>query len=273
MIVGPVTWDIFPDGRRAAGGTVSFAARTAAAFGVRAHVLTVAGPGADLSALDGHEMHVLEAAETLTFEHTFSGGVRTLRVISAPDLRLTPADAPAAWPAPQVLLMAPLLASDIDAAGFAALPVDECGVTAQGFLRRPDQDGVLVTTHGPTAPLHEAATERATIFLSSDEVAQWPDDAIASLARKARRLVITRGDHGAEIWDRDGRRPVPPSVATAVDTTGAGDVFATAFILALGQGEATAARLASAYAAAKVEVVGAAPLPDRSTIERRLSNG
>jgi sugar/nucleoside kinase (ribokinase family) len=61
--------------------------------------------------------------------------------------------------------------------------------------------------------------------------------------------------------------------ADPVDTTGAGDVFATAFILALGEGEATAARLAAAYAAAKVEVVGPAPLPDRSTIERRLSDG
>lgn len=273
MIVGPVTWDLFPDGRRSAGGTVSFAARTASAFGVRAYVLTMAAAGSDLSALYGHEVHVVETADTLTFAHTFAHDVRTLRVVCEPNHTLTPADAPASWPVPSVLLIAPLLAQDIDAAGFAALPVEECGVTAQGFLRRPDAHGVVSTTHAATAPLRQAVGARTTVFVSADEIARWPPPEVDSLARSARRLVITHGDRGAEIRDRRGTRFIRPAPATAVDTTGAGDVFATAFILALDQGEDTAARLASAYAAAKVEVVAAAPLPDRSTIERRLANG
>jgi hypothetical protein len=273
MIVGPVTWDVFPDGRRAAGGTVSFAARVAASMGVRAHVLTMASEDADLSALEGHEVHVLETADTLTFAHTFDNEVRSLRAICEPQRTLTPADAPASWPAPEVLLVAPLLASDIDAAAFAELPVAECGVTAQGFLRRRGAGGVIETTHGSTAPLRAAATARATIFASEEEIAHWPAGEVASLALRTRRLVITRGDRGAEIRDHAGTRFVPAVRADPVDTTGAGDVFAAAFILALGEGEATAARLAAAYAAANVEVVGPAPLPDRSIIERRLSDG
>ena len=31
-----------------------------------------AGPDADLSIFDGHELHVVDAGETLTFEHTYT---------------------------------------------------------------------------------------------------------------------------------------------------------------------------------------------------------
>jgi len=273
MIVGPVTWDLFADGRQAPGGTVSFAARVASAMGVRARILTMAAADADLSALEGHEVCVVDAPSTLTFAHTFDGDVRTLRVLCEPRRTLGPADAPPAWPAPDLLLIAPLLASDIDAGAFAALPVTECGVTAQGFLRRPDHMGVVATTHAPTDALLRAATKRATVFVSEDEITRWADDDVAALADRARRLVITHGNRGAEIRDRAGARFVPPVAAHAVDTTGAGDVFAAAFILALGDGEESAARLASAYAAANVETVGPAPLPDRATMERRLTDG
>ena len=60
---------------------------------------------------------------------------------------------------------------------------------------------------------------------------------------------------------------------TEVDSTGAGDVFATALILALDQGEQAAARIAAAFAAASVEQVGPAPLPDLETIMGRLPTG
>ena len=63
--------------------------------------------------------------------------------------------------------------------------------------------------------------------------------------------------------------------ANMVDTTGAGDVFATAFILALANAPAggnvamgivEAGRLASAFAAAKVERVGPVVLPARAAL-------
>ena len=65
---------------------------------------------------------------------------------------------------------------------------------------------------------------------------------------------------------------VPACAADVVDTTGAGDVFATAFILAmskLGLDDAGAGRLASAYAAASVERIGPVPLPPLGEIEAR----
>jgi sugar/nucleoside kinase (ribokinase family) len=66
---------------------------------------------------------------------------------------------------------------------------------------------------------------------------------------------------------------VAPYPANAVDTTGAGDVFATAFILGvskLGLSDEEAGRLASAFAAASVERTGPAPLPPLSEVGRRV---
>ena len=269
LIVGPVTWDLV-GGRRIPGGTVSYAARTAAALGVRAHILTMAAEDADLSALAGHDVCVVPSAATLTFAHTFHGGVRHLRLIAAPGRTLTPDDAPADWPPPGRILIAPLLPSDIEAPAFAAVSAVERGITGQGLLRRVSASGAISVTHEPTSDLISSLTDTTSLFLSDAEVSHWSDDSLATVARLTRRLVITRGSRGAEIRDGDGRRAVPPLPARPVDTTGAGDVFAAAFILTLGEGEATAARLAAAYAAASVEVRGAAPLPGRTSIEQRL---
>jgi sugar/nucleoside kinase (ribokinase family) len=91
---------------------------------------------------------------------------------------------------------------------------------------------------------------------------------------QSERLVVTRGAEGASVYRGEERFEVPACPAAAVDTTGAGDTFATAFILAssrLRLDDVEAARLASAYAAAGVERVGPAPLPPLSEIERRAA--
>lgn len=51
LIVGAMTWDVF-GGERRPGGAVSFAARAAAALGVRARILTISGADADLAAFE-----------------------------------------------------------------------------------------------------------------------------------------------------------------------------------------------------------------------------
>lgn len=271
LIVGPVTWDHFADGRRAAGGTVCYAARTALAMGVRAYVLTAAASDADLSALDGHEVHVVPTRRTMTFEHRFDDGVRHLRITALSGHTLHPRDVPAGWPSPDVLILAPLAPDDVDADAFTALPFDDCCVTGQGFLRSLDAAGDVTDASAPTRAIQHALTPRTSLVLSADEVARWPTGALAEVACRTRRVVITRGARGAEIVTCGARHAIAPVPASPVDTTGAGDVFAAAFILAVDEGEATAGRLAAAYAAAAVEVRGAAPLPARATIEQRLS--
>lgn len=54
------------------GGAISYAAAVASAYGIRACVVTAASPDADLSVFRGHNLHVVPANSTLTFEHSYT---------------------------------------------------------------------------------------------------------------------------------------------------------------------------------------------------------
>lgn len=54
------------------GGAISYAAAVASAYGIHACVVTAAGPDADLSVFDNHELYVVPANNTLTFEHSYT---------------------------------------------------------------------------------------------------------------------------------------------------------------------------------------------------------
>lgn len=90
------------------------------------------------------------------------------------------------------------------------------------------------------------------VFCNRDEALCWGrtehlDVAIERLKPVARSFVITCGADGAITWDGTQREDIPPHRVQAVDSNGAGDMFAGAFLYALGRGEnyATAGRFAS----------------------------
>jgi len=103
------------------------------------------------------------------------------------------------------------------------------------------------------------------------------DDAEAALARIAPLLdavvAVTLGARGS-LWWIDGRAvPVAAPKVTASDTTGCGDTFHGAYVLAIAEGAATldAARFATAAAALKaVNGNGWDGAPDRAAVEAML---
>ena len=271
LIVGPVTLDRFADGSTAPGGAVSYAARVAAALGIRAHILTVGARGADLDALDGHEVVRIGASETLTFAFSQAGDARRLRLEATPNRTLTARDLPRDWPSPRTIILAPLLPDDVDIESFLDLQPDACGLLAQGLQRLLAPNGTVIHRDAPSEALRAAAQDRVTIFLSEEEVAHWSEDDRDEIAARAHALVITRGPEGAEVRTRDHTDRIKALPAEVIDTTGAGDVFAAALILAMRAGDDVAERLAAGYAAASVERRGPAPLPAREEIAARAA--
>ncbi len=130
-------------------------------------------------------------------------------------------------------------------------------------------------------PSREAAEEvilsvadRADIVFPSDDEAEMllgvsEPDAIADLflGRGARIVAIKLGEKGAYVATADQRFAVPPVPTTPVDSAGAGDSFAGAFLAwYLETGEVgTAAARAAEVAAGTVSGLGAVgPIPKRS---------
>jgi sugar/nucleoside kinase (ribokinase family) len=85
--------------------------------------------------------------------------------------------------------------------------------------------------------------EEAMIFTGTDTL----DAARARLQQVARRFVVTRGANGALIFDGDTFINIEPYKVLAVDTNGAGDMFAGAFLYGITHGHslAQAGKLAS----------------------------
>jgi len=275
-VVGTVTRDLF-GATGFPGGAASYIARTCEALGVPASVLIAAGADASLEALEHVAPGALEvvAAQTQTFRHEQDAqGERVLLFAQGTGHTLAPSDVPASWEDPATLLLAPLMPEDIDVLEFIdAYPAAEVGLLAQGLQRAvlPDGQQTIANRAQPSVVLLDAARPNVTVFLSRQETRLWAVGTIEHLAARCARVVVTDGERGATVYTRTGRSTVPAVPAQPVDTTGAGDVFAAAYILGLRAGEQVAGRLAAACAAVAVEVVGPALLPPRAVIESRMS--
>lgn len=101
------------------------------------------------------------------------------------------------------------------------------------------------------------------LFCNEKEALLWSGattlaDACSAMRRKARRFAITRGSKGALLFDGDNFIDIDSYPVKAVDTNGAGDMFAGAFLYALTNGRdfATAGKLASLASATVVSSFG-----------------
>ena len=80
------------------------------------------------------------------------------------------------------------------------------------------------------------------VFCNESEALEWGqcddlDAAIEAIKAVARRFVITLGAKGAVTWDGETLHRVAARPVEAVNTNGAGDMFAGAFLYALSRGE------------------------------------
>jgi len=94
----------------------------------------------------------------------------------------------------------------------------------------------------------------ATSFTDTDNV----DAALEALKPRCGSAVITLGADGALVWDGEQTHRIDPVPVKAIDSNGAGDMFAGAFLYAITHGHdfAAAGKLAAAAAARLVSEFG-----------------
>ena len=272
LLVGPVSIDEIAGDRRL-GGVVSYAASVVSAFGLRARILTIASPDTDLSPLAAHDLHAVKDSATLTFAFSQTSQGRQLTALARPSRALTAEDLPNAWRSPATLILGTLIEDDIDLQSFAPLvrSAERTGIATQGLQRH----ATPIVTRGPLQNLSSLlplCTPATSLFRSEREASYWTTDQLAAIVNTGVRIVTTHGQRGAQVQRGDQHLQIPPVVfESEIDSTGAGDIFASAFILAVHEGDAAAGRLAAAFSAASVALRGPGPLPIRAEIERRLA--
>lgn len=247
LAVGHVTNDVI-GGRTVAGGSALYGALTARAMGASARILTSAGP--DWVGQTDVPMTVRPSPRTTAFEHVYEGGSRRswIRAVAAPLDEEVDAD---------VVFLCPV-ADEVGRRCFARGRARVVGAGLQGWLRGADARGEIVRR--PLPPLAGADVW----FASTEDIDSPPE--LPGI------LVWTAGEAGVHVRV-DGRwHHVPAYPTTVVDPTGAGDVFAAAFLVAWSRGEPPlrAAAIGACAASIAVEGPGVTAIANLHGLEERL---
>lgn len=272
LLIGHVTRDLLgqtPEEYRQ-GGTVSFAAAAAVGLGRRPTLITRAATPEHLAELpDDVKILLLPSPTTTTFANIYTEEGR-IQYCYTPAAPITTDDIPEALRRPNAVLLGPLvqeIGPDV-----AAIFPDETLVVAvpQGWMRAWDETGRV--THGPWRDANKVLPYIDVLILSLEDI----NNDITRLDpwfEYTPLIVVTEYRDGSTIYQRqeDGRIEVikvPPRSAQEVDPTGAGDIFATAFMIRLQETDdpIESARFANVAASISVEYVGISGVPTRQEV-------
>lgn len=271
LIIGHVTKDLLRDGSWVPGGTATYSSLTAARLGLQVGVVTSCDESSWLYDCEPNIRAVTKSSTLATvFENIYLDGYRRQYLRSVAE-NLALADVPPAWRAAPIVHIGPM-AQEVDTELPLAFPGALLGVTPQGWLRRWDDRGAV--SFGEFARAERVFSKADVVVLSPEDVdgdRRWLD----LYGRWARILVITMGIRGAVVCTEGREVRVPSYEAQEVDPTGAGDVFAAAFLVRLHEcGDAfESARFANCVASFVVEGVGTSNVPTRERVEWRLRHG
>jgi len=147
-------------------------------------------------------------------------------------------------------------------------------VDMQGFLRHIDRQGRVYLKPGSSAETALRHADIVKLNRSEAEAVLGPIDDFRRAADDlhaygAACVLITCGGRGAFLSDRSGCLRLPAVAVEVVDSTGAGDVFAAAFLLGYLQSRgdlAESGRFAAVAAALSTRAFGPDAIPGRQSI-------
>ena len=256
------------------GGAAAYSSLLACNFGLRTAVLTSCADDLPLAGLlPDIEVRVVPAAASTQMRNVYSGpdSRRTQRVPQrAADI--TPGDLPDEWRNARIVLLGPV-AGEVDPALATAFPAETIiGAGAQGWLREIGADETVRPVpydHWDAAPLLQHVR---ALFLSDEDLPA--EDAPAALAEWSALvdvLAFTRGVDGADVYSEGDWRRIDAFAAEPTDLTGAGDVFAAAFLIRYADTNDPweAARWGAAAASLVIEGPGVEAVPTLAAVEDR----
>jgi len=267
VAIGHVTLDETRDGVRP-GGAAYYAGLTARRLGLRVAVLTSRAadyPGEVLQP----DIAVVDVPTDHTTVYRVEASARGRQLI----LRSRAADIdetylPDDWREAPLVMLCPV-ANEVDPALAAAFPDAALGVAPQGWLRSRGKDGVIAPQPWTDADL--VLPHAQSLVVSVEDIEPFEKQALEWF-QHVPQGAVTRGRQGATLFVNGDPYHVAADPATEVDAIGAGEVFAATLLIEY-QREGNpweAAAAATCAAAASIEAIGVAGIPDRAALAARL---
>jgi 1D-myo-inositol 3-kinase len=269
LIAGHIVKDVTAEEWRPGGGAL-YGAAQASRLGLSTAVVTACATDIDpAKLLPNVTWQVQNSEATTTFENIYHDGHRDQRLLARGEA-IDFAALPSGWLGAQIIFLTPLF-HEIEPTSVAQLAGTNTlvGIAAQGWLRALDGDGVR-----PVA-FEESPSWLAgdVVFVSDEDVRDA--DSVAVWCKRVPIVVLTRGRSGCTVWDESGRHDVTAALVREEDPTGAGDVFAVAFLVRFDETHdvVESARFAAAAGALSVRGQGYEAVARRDEIEALLKQG
>lgn len=253
LVVGHITQDVTPT-ENLVGGTVAYSGRVARALGCQTAVLTSCQPDyAGLAQLADLTVEVIASAHTSTFENIYgeNGRIQMLYTVADP---IRPRHLPADWAKPTVVHLGPLT-NEVDPAMMQHFPDSLIGLTPQGWLRRWTADGRVYAREWSEAEKYLPLAD--VVILSEEDLLN--EKMLPRYRELSQLLILTQNSRGCTIFAGDETRQIPAPSVAQVEPTGAGDIFAAAFLIKYAQNNRNpwrAAEFANFVAAQSVTRIG-----------------
>jgi sugar/nucleoside kinase (ribokinase family) len=263
LVIGHVAHDLTPQGPRV-GGTVSFAALTAHALGMKVGIVTAVGPETSLDSLKEISVVAHTSSQSTTYENIYTDHGR-IQYLRAQADRVDFNQVPESWRRASIIHLGPI-ADEMDAVLPNGFSPKLLGLTPQGWMRQWDAENRVSRREWQNA---ELALSRAHAVVISREDVNGDDELIERMAHQTRVLAVTEGAAGCVLYWNGDRRRFHAKQVTEVDATGAGDVFAAAFFIRLFKTRDPweAARFATLLASCSVTRIGLEGIATSQEIE------
>ena len=270
LSVGHFCYDVSPNGY-ILGGSASYSTLTARNLGHHARAITAVGANFDRQnpLLDGIKTFYSESSETTIFDNQYDEQGHRQQFILGAAKELKGADVPVEWRTSNIVYLCPI-ANEVSAELVHCFSKDTLiGATPQGWLRQWDASGRVAAKRWATA--EEILPYIDVLILSDEDIRAYPDE-LETYIRLAPVVVLTRGASGATLFQNGTQLDSVAYSVTEIDPTGAGDVFATSFLIDYYQNRTVEQALNFAHCVASfaVEGIGTSCIPKLAQVLLRL---
>jgi len=258
LIFGHITQDLIEGGSRL-GGTAAYSSILARRLGLDVVLVTSFAADLDLDILDGIQIINQAGQGTTTFKNIYNKSGRTQYLLDRAEV-LDITNLPEVFKKATIVHLAPV-AGEIKINAGRKFPKSEVIYSLQGWLRDWDLTGLV---HSAPLPNLDGENQlEGTAFLSIEDL-DFDRSKVDQVLKSFPDLVLTIGEGGAELYNNGQMQLAPAAPIQEVDPTGAGDIFAAAYIISkvmLGKSPLEAARFANALAGLSISRSGCEGIP------------
>lgn len=269
LAIGHFCYDITPRGY-VLGGSAAYSAITARNLGFRACAITAVGNDFDRRnpLLKDIQVFYQKSSETTIFDNRYNEDGQREQFILALGAKLTPQHITDDSCDAQVVYLCPI-ADEVDPDWVHSFEGSLIGVTPQGWMRSRESDSRVRAKRWSSATV--VLPNADVLILSDEDLSAYPDELEKYIAL-TKIVVLTKGKRGATLFENGRVLDSNAYPAREIDPTGAGDVFATAFLMKYHETQSPQEALNFAHCAASFAVEGphTTNIPTLDSIRDRL---